>query len=92
MPEVILIAREDFCYGTIVRAVENIPKQNILHLGKFRYQRRNEVRFCTAANIFAKFVEGAVAFDALVSSGAESAAAFQPRATPWVPPTVCYAP
>jgi len=34
MPKAILIARAIFCYGTIVRIVENIPKQNLLFTWK----------------------------------------------------------
>jgi hypothetical protein len=86
MPKAILIAREDFCYGTILRTVEKSLKQNIIHLEKFGYQTRDEVRFCTTAKIFAKFLECIVPFDALVSSGAESAGAFcLPKETLWVP-------
>jgi len=92
MPKAILIARDDFCYGTIVRAVENIPKQNILHLEKVRYQRRYEVRFCTAAKISAKSVEGVVRFDALIFFGAEGAGASDRRATPWFRQPCTYAP
>jgi hypothetical protein len=45
----------------------------IVHLEKFRYQRRDDVKFCRTAKIFAKFIEGVVAFDALLAYGDVSA-------------------